>query len=395
MRPSDFQSGFPGKLVRTSFVDVKDGKSRTIAGEAFIPDILPPSLELTPLVGRLFPILDRAKTNLLRLEAAVESLPEPKVLLAAMRNREAQSSSKIENTFASLKEVALAAVSAQSAREPALEVYRNRQAIESGLNSRWPIGKALLCEMHRVLITDPRKRPGQLRNVQVCIGDDHHGFEHARFVPPPASHVEECFRGWEEYVRSAAELRDWPYFASLALSHYQFETIHPFSDGNGRLGRAIVNLSPVKDGVLKYPVCNLSEWVHEHRQEYYDRLLRVSTHGDWEGWIFFFCTALAEQASSDLQRAERVRKLYKKYQSLVADQRKNGLLLRLIDLLFSDFAVSTTDAAKRLGITYTTAQKYVEYFVKEGVLVQAEPGNYAKVYVAMEVLRTIRGQGEE
>lgn len=386
--------------MATSFVDLGvNGQTRTAEGLAFVPDPIPPVLDAERVIGRLFPVLDRVRADLMRLDGTIDSLPGRTVLLSAMRIREAQASSKIENTFASIRDIALASVDESRVSGDSVEVLRNRVAIEEGLRSKLPICSRLMCDMHRTLIVDRRMRPGQFRNVQVCIGDKSHGFESARFVPPPPSAIPEGMKNLEFFcnpdARNVPRRAKLPYFVELAISHYQFETIHPFSDGNGRLGRALVTLAPVKDGELRHPVCNLSEWVQSNRQEYYDRLLRVSTHGEWESWITFFCTAIAEQAKMDLDRAQRVAKLYERYSAAITKRQASILRTRLLDHLFDQQAVTITIAAKTLGVSYTAAQRHIEAFEKAGVLKRLKDVEYGRIYVAEGVIRAIRGQGED
>jgi Fic family protein len=185
-----------------------------------------------------------------------------------------------------------------------------------------------------------------------------------------------------------------PYLIELALAHYQFETIHPFSDGNGRLGRALVNVAPTKDQWLRYPVCNLSEWVSRHREEYYDHLLRVSTRGLWEEWITFFCRALHDQAMLDGERADRLITLRTKYHKALTGRRSSTLVLKLVDHLFTSSAISIPGAAKIGDVSYVAAQRHVETLVKAGVLTQAGTGNYDKVYLARGIARAIAGREE-
>ncbi len=393
-----FQTDFPGRLVKTAFQEQRAGRLVTTSGWAFVPDALPPTrIDRTTFIGRLFDVLDWAKSNLVRLDAAVENLPDPKILLSALRLREAQASSRIENTFASMRELALADAAGRHARDEVLEVHRNRMAIEAGLTSVLPIGRALICQMHAVLIADPKKRPGQLRDVQVCIGDEKRPFDEARFVPPPPIHLAECVESWDRFVRAEnAEPNDrWPDLIEMAFGHYQFETIHPFSDGNGRLGRAIINLQPVRNGSLKHPVCNLSEWVNRHRQDYYDRLLRVSTHGDWEGWTRFFCTAIAEQATLDLARVRAIAELRKRYHELVTTKHRSTVLLRLVDRLFIHPATSISGAAENLGVSYTTAQKHVKVLLEHRVLTPYGPGTYGKMFLADDIINAIEGVSDD
>ncbi|MBX3387901.1 MAG: Fic family protein [Phycisphaeraceae bacterium] len=399
MKESDFRGQFPGTLVPTAFTERQEGGERVIRGIAFVPEALPPELGREHLIGRLFEVLDRAKTSLLELQAEAESLPDPNVLLSAMRVREVQSSSKIENTFSSLKDIAISEVLGAKADQDSQEVLRNKQAVEHGLTSALPLSNRLINEMHRKLIIDPRHTPGKLRQKQVCIGDENHGFAAARFVPPPAEHVSGCMKDWEHFVNpesiGAPKRARFPFFIELALAHYQFEAIHPYSDGNGRLGRAIVNIAPIKAGVLRQPVCNLSEWVQTHRDEYYDRLLRVSTMGEWEPWIRFFCTALGEQALLDRQRAGRIRALYEKYRAMVQNKQRSALAGRLVDYLFSDFVVTIPRAQELLGISYTAAQRHIAHLIKQGILTQANKGNYDKIYIANAILKAVRGKAED
>lgn len=398
-----FHANAPGTFVPADFVETGETGAVVRRVEAFVPHALPPALDWVSITGRLFDLLDRTKTALLRLEALVDSVPHPQVLLSAMRTREAQASSKIEDTFASLRQIAEAALHVRGGTNrqslSAFDVQRNQVAIELGLESPLPISRRLLCEMHRVLITDPAKRPGRLRDLQVCIGDKHGGAAHARFIPPPASSVQACLNDWERFHHpgtTGIPPRDrLPYLIELALSHYQFETIHPFSDGNGRLGRAVVNVAPVRDGVLKHPVCNLSEWVHSNRQEYYDRLLAVSTHADWEGWIRFFLTALAAQASLDTQRAGRVVKLRKKYLDVLGEGRNSIKAMALIDHLFRVPAITIPLAADTMGTVYTAAQRHVEFLVKHRILKQSGAAKRDRVFIAEGIIKAIRGDGED
>jgi Fic family protein len=401
MDPKAFQRESPGRLVPTTFEEkASSGTVRTVSGMAFVPDPLPPArLNRVALVGQLFEILDTAKTRLIRLEEAVGSLPDPNILLIPMRRREAQASSRIENTYSSLDDVALAEVDPSKASSDTFEVLCNLRAINLGLESPLPISTRLLCDMHKVLITDASKGPGKVRDRQVCIGDERRGFAGARFVPPPPEELTACLRDWELFVNpgalNAPQRERWPELIELAMAHYQIEAIHPFSDGNGRLGRALVNLTPSKHGMLKHPVCNLSEWIQAHRQEYYDGLLRVSTHADWESWLRFFCTAIAEQANTDLSRAARLRGLYVEYGALAKSKRSSGLLAKLVDQLFKSPVITIPLAAKVLGVTYPSAQGHVERLIESGVLRQLGEATYDKYYLAPKIIEAIQGDTGE
>lgn len=397
MLQEDFQRGFPGRIVPATFVESDGGAgSRTVSGVAFVPDPLPPEIDWERLVGRLYHDLDRTKSALLRLESTIGSLPSRMILLQGMLAREAQVSSRIENTFSSLRDMAIAESDKSRVGTESVDVVRNKSAIAHGIRSKLPMSLRLVREMHEILIVESAHTPGEFRRSQVCIGDEAGGFKHARFVPPPAPEVGRCMNDWERFCNPAPEESGRvPDLVRLALAHYQFEAIHPFSDGNGRLGRALVNVHALKGGLVREPVCNLSEWVYSNRQGYYDGLLAVSTRGDWEGWIRFFCSALREQAGLDLERARRLEALHKKYIESVTSARRSILLKKLIDHVFERPAVTVSLAAGALGVSYTAAQRHVATLVEHGVLRPLGRDRYDKLYIAEGVLRAIRGRGED
>ncbi len=400
MQSADFQPNAPGNIVKTTFEDVFPSGTRVqIEGTAFVPHPLPPHAEIREWRGELFDIHDDLKTSLLRLDAEINLLPGKTLLLSAMQTREAQASSRIENTFASVREIALAALGTPHVPEQSREVFRNRQAIMAALESPLPVSGRLLKEMHSTLIVDPRHTPGQYRTKQVCIGDASLGFRGARFVPPPGVSVPACMGDWEIRCHAgdgkAPEWDQYPYFVRLALLHYQFEAIHPFSDGNGRLGRALVTVAPVKDGQLQHPVCNLSEWVQANRQQYYDRLLRVSTHGEWLPWVRFFFVAISSQAKADLARARRVSGLYERYVTTVTTKRVSILASRLIDYIFRQQAITIVQAARVLDLSYNAAKKHVENLEDLGMLRGQDDVERGKLYFAEEIMDAIRGDGPD
>lgn len=392
MNRTEFQPLAPGRLVDVEFIEPSAAGPRHFRGPAFVPDPLPPGgLDPVAVTGGLFRWLDAARSHLTRLDVQAGHLPDPRLLLRALTLREAQASSHIENTVASLDEMALAESTGAAPRTEIEEVRRNARMIESGLGSSLPLGTTLVRSLHRELIDDERHTPGDYRRKTVYIGDKVRGFDHATFVPPPQGEVPALMDQWAAFVRLDDGATPWPALLRLALSHYQFEAIHPFSDGNGRLGRALVNIGAVRLGVVGHPVCNLSEWVQSHRDEYYRRLKRVSTHAEWFEWCEFFVRAIAEQARADLDRAERIIGLRREYHRRVSTKRSSPLLLTLIDELFVKQAVTIPAAAARLGITYRAAKSHVVRLVDEGVLRPVDSRKSGKVYLAGEILAAIRG----
>ena len=398
MKDTDFAPRAPGRLVLTEFSEKRGDQLRVEAGKAFVPDALPPKLDRGKVVIELFELHQQAMCHVVRLDAKVDAMPMREMLLQSITWREVQASSRIEDTVASLEELALAKENPAAVRDEVREVLRNRQAVEYALESPLPACRRLLSETHEVLMrTDDRARPGQVRDRQVYIGDKERGFAQARFVPPPGPSIAECLAQWERFAnpstKGSGARERYPYFIELAMLHYQFEAIHPFSDGNGRLGRVMITVAPVKDKELRWAVCNISEWVQERRSEYTDRLLRVSTHGEWTAWFKFFCTALAEQAMTDMKRVDRVFSLYERYQERYKSRKNGAPILKILDQLFQRYALTVGSAAQAGGISFPTAQKYIDILVADKVLRQIGPQKRDRLFLASEILDAVKGSG--
>lgn len=404
MNPSDFQPNSPGKLVRTTgwVRRLRNGTPETVPvpGWAFVPDPLPPQIDRDQFIGRVSEELLAAQSELSKLEGTVGSLPSPELLLRPFRLREAKLSSRIENTVASVEEVALAAAGRAPQRDEVSEVRNYVDALEHGLSSDWPLGNRLFCEMHEILLRNVRgddKRPGQFRDGQVYIGDDTRGFTAARFVPPPPGEpLLRCMRDYEQFLNPDAYANSdrptrtrYPRLIEIAMAHYQFEAIHPFNDGNGRLGRLIVAISLCRDGLLARPIVYVSAYFERNRQRYYDLLLRVSTHGDWESWTRFFCEAVAAEARDAIVRAGRLRNLRQRYLDAVTSKRASALTPRLIDYLFVQPAVRTSHVAEHLGISTPAAQGHINKLVEKNILQEATGSNYGRIYVARGILGAV------
>ena len=365
------------------------------AGHAFVPDALPPrALAREEFIGRVSDQHGRALTNLLRLEGAVGVLPNPNVLLRALRKREVQRSSEIENTVASIEEVAMAEAGQPPPRDEVIEVRNNLRAVEEALGSRLPMCLRLLRDAHATLMDDARGahlRPGEFRISQAYIGSKAAGFGKARFVPPPSGEpLDTSLSDFERFLNPQAHPRTrYPWLIELAFAHYQFETIHPFADGNGRLGRLLVTVWPCKAGDLLHPVANISEYFADHKNEYYDALLAVSTRSDWEGWVRLFCTAIAEQAEADLIRARHLIALRDRYFALFSAKRQSVLGHALIDLLFMRLAITASGVADSLDVTFPTAQKHLHALVDKGIVNEASGRNTNRIYRAGEIIKAL------
>lgn len=359
-----------------------------VEGWAFVPPELPPVLDWERVLGRLWDPLSRASAALARLEGIDATVP----VLRPIWIREVQASSEIEGTVATIEEVALAATGHAFERDAPREVWNNLRALEHGISSPQGFSRGLLREMHAILfegVAGETDRPGEFRQTPAYIGDPRRGFGQARFVPPPPERVEGLLADLERYVNR--EDRHTPALVRVALAHYQFEAIHPFADGNGRLGRLLVARSLCKEGLLSRPLVSISAYIGRRRAVYYGGLLRVSTHGTegaWEEWLRFFLEAVADQARDVELRSARLRGLREDMVARVASRREpSDAMVRLIDALFEQPALSVPGAAERLGQPQTTVRRNVERLVEEGILTEATGGKYDRRYVAPAIIK--------
>lgn len=345
-----------GKLVPTvAHEERMQGTVREVvevAGKAFLPNPLPPSLNWDQLVGTVRRELIAAERALAGLNGRASKLPNPHLLLGPFARREARLSSLIEDTVATPKEIALAESGLVLERDDPKEIVNYIRALNHGLDSQLPLCNRLFKQMHEILLENVRggrDLPGQFRREQNYIGKKSLGFRHARFVPPP--HGEPLERGMnelEKFVNKPPE--EVPELIAIALAHYQFECIHPFRDGNGRLGRLIMTLSLCKYGLLSKPYIYVSEYFSKHEEKYKDLLLRVSTEGAWEEWIRFVLSAFAVQAAAADARADALLCLQAQYAGRLTGPKSSSLLLRLCDHLFLRPAITIDDAQRVLGV---------------------------------------------
>lgn len=395
MDASEFVAGAPGRLVPTRAGEVhvvrglREIRQREVL--AFVPDDLPPP-QLT--ISTLAPLLQR----ILDAERAVASLgglsrgfSNPWLIARPLMRREAESSSRIEDTIATAEEVALYQAGYGEARNETVEVANYLTALQHGLTSRLPISRRLICEMHARLLDRVRgedKRPGEIRTVQNQIGGRDDDATTARFVPPPPGEpLERGLAAFERFVNAPPE--HIPPMVTAALAHYQFEALHPFRDGNGRVGRVIATLTLCKHGLIEHPLISVSGYFDRHRQMYYDLLLRVSTRGDWLAWIGFFLNAIIDQAKDAWERIDRLRRLYDEQRARLQRGRGAGTSLMLLDHLFSSPAVTALSAQRALDTTDPTARGAIGRLVASGMLTELTGKDYGKVWLAKPIIDII------
>jgi Fic family protein len=282
------------------------------AFQAFVPAPLPPrpAIHWSPALRGRF---DAALVALGRLDAVTDLLPNAGLLLYSFVRKEAVLSSMIEGTRSSLADLMLFELDEQPGVpvEDAREVSRYVAALEHGLErlrGGFPLSLRLLCEVHKVLLDRGRGSkltPGEFRRTQVWIGGTRPG--NAVFVPPPANELDECLKHFERFLHDQPEPT--PPLVKAALAHVQFETIHPFLDGNGRLGRLLIALQLAADGLMREPLLYLSLYFKEHRQTYYELLNAVRLSGDWESWLEYFADAVVASATEAATSAKRLLEL--------------------------------------------------------------------------------------
>jgi len=383
----------PGKLIETSGTEWLPRVSSLpihFQGSAYLPDAIPGGIDIRSLLGVVWSEVESATSSLAGLNEAAGALPNPHLLANPFRIREAQASSRIENTIASAEEIALADAG-ELGRDESMEVRNNLMALEWGLNSERPITQGLVNEMHQQLLSDgvrgSEKTPGAYRRSQAYISGGQRGFEHARFVPPPAEHVQASMDALFEFVSKSRAIC--PAVVSAAIVHYQFETIHPFSDGNGRVGRMMILIELNRAGLLERPMIDISSFFDRFRDDYYDLLLAVSLEGKWADWIQFFCRGLTHQAQDARKRATRLLDLRRSYIERVTEPRASALLRECVDYLFSRPAVRTTDLARHLDVLPQAAQRHLNRLVEKGILFEITGRSSRRVYVAKEIINSI------
>ena len=348
-------------ILRTSDEDVR----------AFVPVGLPPDPPLELSNGRQR-LLERATLALGRLDSVTLLLPDPDVFLYAYVRREAVLSSQIEGTQSSLSDLLLFELDEAPGvpLDDVAEVSNYVAALEHGLTrlrEGFPLSNRLIREMHAHLLSRGRgseKSPGEFRRSQNWIGGTRPG--NAHFVPPPPSEVEECMSALERFVHD--ERVPYPALVKAALAHVQFETIHPFLDGNGRIGRLLIALLLHDSGVLSRPLLYLSLYFKQHRAEYYRLLDLVRVDGDWEAWLDFFLDAAAEAARGAVDTARRLVTLFeedgRRARSL---GRSAGTALRVLDAMRARPLITINDVCRRTGMTFPTATKGMVMLVDLGI----------------------------
>ncbi|MCA9863867.1 MAG: Fic family protein [Thermomicrobiales bacterium] len=377
MRRESFTNDAPGRLVQ-------DPEGHL----AFVPDPLPPELHLD---NSTVNALANAERVLGELKGLGRGLRNPHILINPFLRREAVLSSKIEGTTAGLQQLMMfeADPTEDDGRSDVGEVANYVSALELGfaLLETMPICLRMIRQVHERLMRDVRgqdRRPGEFRHIPVVIGRHGVSAANARFVPPPVMEMNQALRDLERYIGDRRN--ELPSLIRLALVHYQFETIHPFNDGNGRIGRLLIALQLREQGILPQPLLYLSGYFEQHREEYVDLMLRTSTHGDWVAWTNFFLQGVQAQATEAVATSHELLELRDEMQNWALSASRSSNQVRLVDLIVERPVISVASVEQRLGVTPRSANDLIMRMVNAGYLDEITGQARNRRFAALQVL---------
>lgn len=348
--------------------------------QSYIPNDLP----LENLDYRqLLPLVGQANAALARYDGLLQGIPNPAVMLSPLTTQEAVLSSKIEGTQATVDEVLEQEAGLlkegekykdiQEISNYRLALFRARDYLET-----YPIRLGFVSELHRILMNSVRgqdKTPGEFRIEQNWIGKQGCPIEQASFVPPSPLRLLDYLQAWERYL----DADDVDFLLQAAVVHAQFELIHPFKDGNGRIGRILIPLFLYQKRALSQPMFYLSEYLEIHRDEYYQRLKAISIEGDWNGWIAFFLRATTDQAVQNSKRVGAIKSLYEEMKVAIQETTHSQYSVHLLDAIFSKPIFRTTDLAQQLTADYDIHEKTTPGLLRQlkeaGILREIQAGS--------------------
>lgn len=350
--------------------------------------------------ARLVPLIGPATLALGDFKGMLEAIPNTDVLLAPLRDQEAVLSSRIEGTQATLGEVLEYEAGASSKHQSPEKVddinevlnYRRSILHASSNLEELPLCGRLLKEAHAILMDGVRgkdKGAGLYKTVQNAIGSPGCTLENAKFLPITPDKLEEGMAKWERFVHGEEP----DVLVQLALTHAEFEALHPFLDGNGRLGRMIIPLFLYERKMLNYPAFYLSEYFENHRDEYYERLLAISRDGDWTGWCEFFLKGFAIQARENTRKARAIMKLYENRKQWMIDRTHSQHAIPALDFIFNQPIFKASDFGATQGIPRPSARRILGE-IRDELLLEISPSSGQKPahYAYVELLNIAEGK---
>ena len=379
MQETDFISPF-GKITPAS------GGYRT-----FVPNPLPPTLELAKVLGSLA----ECASALGELQGAAKRTENPYILIEPLQRREALTTSAMEGTFTTMEELLFEEESSTSktnvnARETANFIRALRTSVRN-IND-YSVSLRVIKEAHHQLLSglpDDRganKRLGEFKNSQNWIGGGR-DISKARYVPPSPSDTQIGLNELEHYINRPPP-DYYQKLIDLALVHYQFEAIHPFADGNGRIGRMLITLMSINSKLLDLPILYLSPYLEKHKDEYIDLMYGVTTRSDWTAWLNFFFNCITQTCKDTISKIEKLLTLQKNYRVRVAKAGRSAKLAETVDKLFRTPFISIPRLAEHFDITYRAAQLNIEKLVTSGILVE-RTNSFPRYFIAHEIIAAV------
>lgn len=392
MEIGDFKASPVGRLVKLTGFDHR--LNAEYDHWAFIPEPLPQSLVLT---NETHALVARAERSIGRLQEALSRFPNPRMLLQTSLKREAQSTSALEGTYAPLSSIFEGEfVGASNVDSDVREIMNYIDAANHGLMSikSKPIHMKLLSELQGIIVDKTEgghSSPGEVRRTPVVIGERAGSVESSRFVPPPAGpELDKSYSDWEKWINAE---HDFSHLIMIALGHYQFETIHPYNDGNGRLGRLIVSLQFATHDLLDPPVLNLSSYFNERKEEYKDQLLSLSKSGDFDIWVQFFMKAIIGQSEIEIVRMGKLLDFVAVMQASIKNSGGRGVITEIPYLLLANPYFTTSILANKLKVTYPAASAAIAKLKTLGFLQEITVKNSRKLLICEEIIRILNPNG--
>jgi Fic family protein len=381
MNPADFTAPEAGQVIRSPR-----------GYFAFVPAPLPPSIRYD---DTMVVALSQADSALSELSGLGRLLPNPHLLIAPYVRREAVLSSRIEGTTTDLPELFQDEAGAGGSGRDAEDIHEVRnyvRALEYGVRRlrTLPLSLRLVRELHERLtrgVRGDRATPGEFRRSQNWIGRPGCTIETADYVPPPVEEMPACLASWESFLHVRGELPD---LIQCALMHEQFEAIHPFLDGNGRVGRLLITLFLIERERLSQPLLYLSAYIERNRDEYYELLQAVRTRGAWSKWIGYFLRGVADISKEAVERSGRLLTLRETLRKKLAN---HGAAVRLLDELFKNPFITVARASKLLSVTNPTARQAVKRLEDARILEETTGREWGRLYLARPILKIVDAKG--